>query len=126
MSLDYPYFRASSQDNRLCADCHRQTTHEGANCLDCHQAHNTDNLAGVREKVRATNHTSIEVKFLRYTGTGSFADGGAARDGVCYACHTRTLYYRSDGLGLPTHADGRNYDGKDCTACHSHRSGFAM
>jgi hypothetical protein len=94
VSLDYPYFRASSQDNRLCADCHTQATHRGTNCLDCHEAHNTDNLAGIRLQARAANHTTVAVRFLKYTGAGSFADG-------------------------------RSYDGKDCTACHSHASGFA-
>lgn len=124
-TLDYPYLRASSQDNRLCVDCHTQVTHKGANCLTCHTAHNTGNKAGIREKVRTTDMSDRAVVFSRMSGAASFTDGDAVYNGVCEVCHTQTLYYKRDGSGAALHADGKNYNGKDCTACHTHASGFA-
>lgn len=123
--LDYQYLRASSQDNRLCSDCHAEVTHKNNNCLSCHQVHNTDNLAGIRGLLRTTDHTGREVRFLRYTGANSFADGDKTYDGICEVCHTQTKYYRRDGTGFVNHSGGVNYDGKRCIACHSHSTGFA-
>jgi len=124
-SLDYPYLRASSQDNRLCADCHTQPTHEGNNCLACHRAHNTYNLAGIRGAVRTPDLTERAVSFLSYTGTNSFADGDATYDGICEVCHTQTKYYRRDGSGFANHSGGFNYSGQNCTICHNHLAGYA-
>ena len=123
-TLYYPYLRAPMQDNALCADCHTEATHKGINCMNCHQAHNTGNIEGIREKVRTTNFSTVNVKFTSLTGANSFADGDATHDGICEVCHTTTKYYRSDGSGFANHSGGYNYDGKDCTACHSHRTGF--
>ena len=109
----------------MCLDCHTQATHRGANCLACHQAHDADNLADIRNTLRTTNLTSMPVKFLRYTGEGSFADGNTTHDGICEVCHTQTKYYRRDGSGSANHSGGMNYDRKDCTTCHSHSTGFA-
>ena len=125
VTLDFPYLRASSYQNRLCLDCHRQSTHKGANCLDCHQAHSTSNRAGVKEKVRTTDLTEKAVKFLRYTGVNSFADGDTTYDGICEVCHTKTKYCKRDGTGFANHSSGANYSGKSCVSCHTHSSGFA-
>jgi len=124
VTLDYPYLRASSYANRLCSDCHAQTTHMGANCLVCHTAHNTDNTAGIRGTVRTTDRSERAVVFTGYTGPGSFADGDATYDGICEVCHTVTLYYRRDGSGYANHSGGVNYDGRNCTVCHGHAYGF--
>ena len=124
-TLYYPYLRAPMQDNALCSDCHTQATHKDINCLNCHQTHNTGNLKGIREKVRASNFTTVSVKFLNYTKANSFADGDGAHDGICEVCHTTTKYYRRDGSGFANHSGGANQSGKNCTGCHSHNTGFA-
>jgi len=124
VSLDYPFLRASSQDDRLCTDCHTQTTHKGNNCLTCHTAHNTGNLKGIKETVRTADRSMMQVSFNGYTGTASFADGDVTHDGICEVCHTTTKYYRRDGSGFANHSGGVNYDKKDCTSCHSHSTGF--
>ena len=125
VTLNYPYLRASSQDNRLCSDCHTQATHKGENCLACHTAHNTGNIAGIKGTVRTTDRSERTVGFLRLTGMNSFADGDSIYDGVCEVCHTQTKYYRRDGAGFTNHSGGQNYDRTDCIACHSHFTGFA-
>jgi photosystem II stability/assembly factor-like uncharacterized protein len=119
VTLDYPYLRASSENNRLCSDCHSQATHMNVNCLTCHTAHNTDNIDVVRQTVRTSDRTELPVVFLRYSGANSFADGDTTYDGICEVCHTQTLYHKRDGSGAS------HYDGGDCTTCHSHASGFA-
>ncbi len=124
VTLYYPYLRTPMQDNSLCSDCHTEATHRQVNCMNCHQAHNTRNLKGVKEKVRATNFTTIPVKFLRYTGINSFADGNATNDGICEVCHTQTKYYRRDSV-FANHSGGYNYNGKNCAVCHLHRKGFS-
>jgi len=125
VTLDYPYLRASSEDNRLCSDCHAEATHKGNNCMACHQSHNTGNLAGIAGRVRTTDRTERDVMFLGYTKANSFADGDSTYDGICEVCHTATKYYRRDGGGFANHSGGVNYNGKDCTSCHSHSTGFA-
>ncbi len=126
VSIDYPYLRASCQDNRLCMDCHSQATHMGANCLSCHTAHDTGNIADIREKVRTPDHLDMNVVFIRYTGINSFADGDTTYNGICEVCHTTTKYYRRDGSQpFSNHSGGVNYDRTNCTYCHSHSTGFA-
>jgi hypothetical protein len=125
VTLDYPYLRVGTRNNALCLDCHFEATHKGANCLVCHQAHNTQNLSGIRGVVRTTDHSERPVRFSNITRAGSFADGNTTYDGICEVCHTTTRYYRRDGSGSAIHADGKNYTGKDCTKCHNHLYGFA-
>lgn len=124
VTLDYPYLRASSEGNRLCSDCHAETTHVGANCLDCHQSHGSDNLAGVRGTLRAPDRAELSVVFMRYTGAGSFADSDGTHDGICEVCHTLTSYYRRDGSVVGNHSNTADYTGSDCTSCHKHSDGF--
>jgi M6 family metalloprotease-like protein len=118
VTLDYPYLRVGTKDNRLCSDCHTQATHMGVNCLTCHTAHDTNNLAGIRATLRTTDRTELPVVFMSYTGADSFADGDGTYDGICEVCHTTTLYHTRDGSG------SSHYDGQDCTTCHSHAGGF--
>lgn len=126
LSLDDMYLRAPGTDSTACADCHQTATHRTLNCLTCHTAHNTANLSLVRESVRIPDGTLSEVVFTSATGAHSFADGDAARDGICEVCHTQTLYYRRDGSVLDNHTGtGVDYSGQDCTVCHTHASGFA-
>ena len=113
------------QDNSLCSDCHTEATHENANCLNCHQAHDTSNIEGIRQNVRTLDYTTMPVKFLRYTGANSFANGTSVHTGICVVCHTTTKYYRRDGMGFANHSGGYNYDGTNCTVCHKHSNGFA-
>ena len=126
VTLDYPYLRAANGGNKLCSDCHAQATHKGENCLTCHSAHNTGNLEGIRENVRTPGYTTIPVKFLRYTGMNSFADGDTTYNGVCEVCHTTTKYYRRDGSQpFANHSGGFNYDRANCVTCHQHKYGFS-
>lgn len=126
VSLDDMYLRAQGTDNTACADCHQTATHMALNCMTCHTAHNTANLSLVRESVRTPDGMLSGVVFTSATGANSFADGGAVRDGICEVCHTQTLYYRRDGSVLDNHTGtGIDYTGFDCTACHTHASGFA-
>jgi len=125
VTLYYPYLRASTLGNRLCSDCHPQQTHMGRNCLACHIAHNTPNIRLVRDSIRLDNTSTASVVFTGITGAGSFADGDGTYDGVCEVCHTTTKHYRNDGGGFANHSGGFDYDGTDCTSCHTHASGFA-
>ncbi len=124
VTLDYPYLRQTTQYNNLCWDCHGENTHKDANCLICHQAHNSGNLSDVRETVHTPDFSDRAVRFTSQTGADSFADGDTNHNSICEVCHTATKYYRRDGLGQSTHADGQDYTGKKCTACHLHNYGF--
>jgi len=125
VTLDFPSLRVSTLGDRLCSDCHPQQTHMGANCLVCHRAHGTGNIALIGERVTLPNWSTANTVFTSLTGSSSFADGDGTYDGVCEVCHTTTKYYRNDGSGFANHSGGFNYDRKDCTACHTHASGFA-
>jgi len=125
VTLRYPSLRANNSANRLCTDCHSEQTHRNENCLTCHAPHGTGNLMGVRETVRTTDRSERTVRFVSYTGPGSFADGDEAYDGMCEVCHTTTKYYTRDGSGFANHSGGFDYSGTDCTTCHTHETGFA-
>jgi len=125
VTLDYPYLRASSEGNRLCSDCHAEATHKNANCMECHQSHNSGNLAGIRPTLRTTDRIEAAVRFLTRTGANSFADGDGTHDGVCEVCHTTTTRYRRDGSAFKNHTGGFDYTGKDCVICHTHEGGFS-
>ncbi len=125
ITLDFPYLRVSNSDNVMCLDCHNMGTHQQENCLTCHESHNYSNLHGIRPRIKTPNSGIKTVVFLNMTGRNSFADGDATYDGVCEVCHTTTKYYRNDGTGFANHSGGFNYNGRDCTACHSHVGGFS-
>jgi len=126
VTLDYEYLRVSSEQDRMCSDCHAESTHMGGNCLDCHTAHATSNNSLIREAVRTPSGSMSDVVFTNISGVGSFADGDTTYDGICEVCHTSTLYHTYDGSGFANHTgSGVNESGTDCTACHTHASGFA-
>lgn len=62
---------------------------------------------------------SSAVRFFRYTGSKSFADGDGTYDGICEVCHTQTTYHKSSGGG------GAHNAATKCTTCHSHVNGFS-
>ncbi|HEX9861486.1 MAG TPA: hypothetical protein VGB23_09795 [Nitrospirota bacterium] len=125
VTLTNPYLRTTTEQNGICYDCHTQNTHEGLNCLDCHAAHGTANIKAVRQRVRMPGKRPRKVVFTSKTGVGSFADGAGPLDGICEACHTSTKYYKASG-GNSVHKGGKDYTGKDCTACHRHSNGFGI
>ncbi|MBI5189687.1 MAG: hypothetical protein HZA22_03280 [Nitrospirae bacterium] len=125
VTLGTPYLRVTTEDNRLCYDCHSENTHQGLNCLDCHVVHGTDNIMAVRRTVRTPDRASRRVVFRARGGKNSFADGDAVYDGICEVCHTMTKRHRR-GAGSTVHKDGKDYSGTDCTRCHRHSDGFSM
>jgi len=125
VTLRYPSLRTNNSANKMCSDCHLEQTHMSSNCLTCHAPHGSANLAGVRETIRTTDRSERPVVFVNRTGLNSFADGDAAYDGVCEVCHTATKYHTRDGSGFVNHSGGFDLSGTDCTACHTHQTGFA-
>lgn len=124
-TLRYPYLRVNNSDNVMCLDCHNMGTHQLANCLTCHEEHNYTNLHGIRPRIKTPASGIKAVTFTNHTGHNSFADGDSTLNGVCEVCHTSTKYYKNDGSGFINHSGGFNYNGKDCTACHTHLGGFS-
>jgi hypothetical protein len=99
------------------------------NCVECHNPmrdqvnfRGQTNLAFIRSDIRGN-----PVAFEALTGPYSFAADSAmpadmsAANYVCNTCHTQTNHHQSDG----TAPGGQSHnDGADCTACHTHDSGF--
>jgi hypothetical protein len=86
------------------------------NCVECHNPMRAQtNLEFIKDTLRGN-----AVVFTAFTGTNSFADGGAPYDGVCEVCHTQTDHHRNDGLA-PNQVHN---DGIDCRGCHAHIDGF--
>jgi hypothetical protein len=75
----------------------------------------------IRDTLATPTSGQREVRFFRDAGANSFADGDAAYDGICEACHTQTRHHRNDGTAIQQ----SHYDGTRCTACHTHANGFA-
>ena len=109
-----------------CLDCHQDqmTHHDPAagtkqECTVCHTPHGSSNLYLVNEQVTTPSGAVHDVQFTVLAG---LADGGLASasdpgTGLCETCHTRTLFYRSDGTG----DDHFPYP---CFTCHPHALGF--
>jgi len=127
VTLYYPYLRVSNSENNMCLDCHTAyQTHQGANCMTCHELHNYDNTLGIKASVRTPNSGIKGVVFTSTTSAGSFADGDTLYDGICEVCHTMTLYHTNNGSGFTNHTStGLDYSGTDCTLCHTHANGFS-
>lgn len=70
----------------------------------------------IPKSITAPSGEVRDVVFAGPTGTNSFADGDATRDGVCEVCHTLTDYHRFDG----SNPGGNHQEGTRCTNCHSH------
>ncbi|MFQ5491729.1 MAG: hypothetical protein ACE5GE_13505, partial [Phycisphaerae bacterium] len=126
-------FAASGDPDQLspfCGTCHggltSPTTHTtGASwepaCMECHVLHDPSNTNWSLVSESIMNQTLGQqqpVVFTARTGANSFSDGIGADDGVCQVCHTSTTYHLYDGGGAS------HNPGADCTACHSHDSGF--
>jgi predicted CxxxxCH...CXXCH cytochrome family protein len=120
-----------TNDNALCTSCHTYGTHNGANCLDCHQAHNTnkDNIYMIRNTITTPNSGNRTVVFTSLTGNGSFADndadGNSTWDGVCEVCHTLPASSNHHNFEPADPADSDHYSGQNCTTCHPHSSNFS-
>ncbi len=141
-------FCAGCHDPEGTADIHSHTVtgtsrfEYGIECLACHDQHgwelanaeggeNIRYLRGhISEFIQVIDHTQgglpvdkqIESDIV-FMGPGDFDDGdGQFTEDICNACHTLTNYHQNDGTapGGQSH-----YDGEDCTACHSHPTGFA-
>ncbi|HLB25620.1 MAG TPA: fibronectin type III domain-containing protein, partial [Nitrospirota bacterium] len=125
VSLRYPYLRVDNTEDVMCLDCHNMGTHQRINCLTCHESHNYENRHGIRPVIKTPNSGIKGVVFKRVTGVNSFADADGLYDGVCQVCHTQTTYFRNDGSGFANHSSGVTYSGSDCSACHTHESGFS-
>jgi len=119
----------ATNDASLCTDCHNYESHQGMDCLDCHQIHNTDkaNIYMIRNSIATPNSGTKTVSFTTLTGTNSFADGDATYDGICEVCHTGTSYFRNDGSASDQNhsAQGGPMNGQNCTICHPHSAKFA-
>jgi predicted CXXCH cytochrome family protein len=103
----------------LPAHVHQPAPLPGSSCLDCHHAHESSNIALVREVI-LTPEGERPVEFINLMGVG---DGGFVSvtppvRGVCQVCHTTTRFYRADGSGEPHYT-------YPCFTCHPHVAGFA-
>ena len=121
----------ATNDVSLCTDCHVPMLHNGMDCLDCHQVHNTDksNLYMIKSTITTPGSGDKAVVFTSLTGTNNFADGDGI-DGVCEVCHQTTKHFRnSDNLaGAPDQlhtSQGIDIQAQDCTTCHEHGKSFA-
>lgn len=115
----------------FCWSCHTEVDHgvhavSGAwqpTCMACHEMHDPSdsNLNLIAPVVRnQALGMDQSVVYTARTGAGSFDDGDPTQNnGICQVCHTNTSHHLYDGSSQP------HNDGTDCTACHSHGSGFA-
>lgn len=93
--------------DQLCATCHNGSgaaptpvlTHEGRQCMDCHDPHGTANYAAIREWIRGAENPGPVV----FDTPGDFAP-------VCAACHDSSEFDHAEGLA--------------CGSCHTHTAGF--
>ncbi len=108
-------------------------------CLTCHEKR-TYNAGGIKREIRlnplppSTNFGG-PVVFTAPTGTKSFGDDSVARpvpppvNKICEVCHTLTVsskapygaLHRQVQTDISNHANG---NGRDCTTCHTHDTGF--
>jgi hypothetical protein len=110
----------------MCSDCHTSyQTHQGGNCMTCHELHNYDNRLGVKARVKSPNSGLKSVVFTSNTSAESFADGDNVYDGICEVCHTQTMYHTNNGTGFAAHTStGIDYSGWNCLSCHTHANGL--
>ncbi len=104
-------------------------------CVVCHNPHSQEQNIKYRSTYgklikrficydnQATSQSVVgTIQFTSDTGIGSFADGPPYNENICETCHTRTNYHQNDGSA----PSGQSHnDGKKCTDCHLHSSGFA-
>jgi len=132
LTTDGNLLRATNDIN-LCTDCHNYPTHNGMDCLDCHEVHNTvdgiigDNIFMIKDQIIVTTPApasiNASVVLTAESGVGSFVDTVGGDDGICEVCHTTTTHHTSDG-GNTTHDDTSDKRGSNCVGCHFHNVGF--
>ena len=107
-----------------CGDCHDQATHAPAGhgpipCVQCHDAHGSQNTQLVRDILTTTRGPEVPIRFDNLGGLaeGSFASPSAPGTGICEVCHSTTRHYRFDATGSP-------HFPYSCLPCHLHSKGF--
>jgi predicted CxxxxCH...CXXCH cytochrome family protein len=128
--------------SQLCVDCHAIGSHSsqstrstkygnwGYDCLTCHTPHQTPNVKLVRPTIGTPSSGTMGITLRTVDKAGGTnpqnsllgtydASGAPTNDGVCEACHTKTLYHRNDASGDHAHNQGAR-----CTGCHAHIRGF--
>lgn len=114
------YLLRATNNVALCTSCHAYNSHQGMDCLRCHQTHNTNkgNIYMIRNTITGPGAVGNKtVVFTALTGAKSFADADATYDGVCEVCHTTaaSIHHHNDASGDHNHNNGTN-----CVTCHSH------
>ncbi len=131
--------------SEMCTDCHNLETHSSQytstkygswalDCLTCHTPHKTRNIYLIRESLRTPNSGVKTIDFHvddkaggtnpqdSYLGAYTVdANATPTDDGICEACHTKTIHYRNDTSG----GDHTHNQGTRCINCHKHKNGFA-
>jgi len=94
-------------------------------CIQCHTAHGSDNLALIDSQVVVVPGViSGTVVFTAQTGPGSRDDGSG--NGICVICHTHEsnpgypMTNHSGGIHTNTRPSIGDQRGNDCTTCHPH------
>lgn len=99
----------------------------GAECKDCHNPHQQEQLIAnasphsklVKTQIVTPAGNKATVRLVADRGPGGLADGDGTYDGACEVCHTRTEFHRGDASGNHVH-----FEGQRCTNCHKHAKGF--
>lgn len=117
------YLLRKKRNVTLCATCHTYPNHNGMDCLDCHDVHQTDssNVYMVKKNILGTDITFVDrddddnkTDFIKSNHLSP------SYDGVCQVCHTSTDHHWNNSGG-----DHSHYNIFSCTSCHTHDSGFA-
>ncbi|WP_304504274.1 cytochrome c3 family protein [Aestuariivivens sp. NBU2969] len=121
-----------SNDINLCRDCHTYPQdHNGFDCLDCHEVHNTvdgtvgNNIMMIRDNIN-TPGGNRPVVFLNKSGSDSFVNLSGSRDGICVVCHEGLTHDNYNDTGASNHDDATDKRGQTCTSCHLHNDSFTQ
>ena len=97
-------------------------------CATCHEP-DADNLKNIRRTINTMNGTNWPngtpantVYFLNQTSMGNDYSPRTSSNRICEVCHSQNKYHNynvANNTGGTTHNNG-----KDCTSCHSHKTGF--
>ncbi|WP_262916404.1 cytochrome c3 family protein [Aestuariivivens sediminis] len=134
----------TTNDASLCTDCHTYGTHNGMDCLDCHEVHNTvdltvdNNIYMIKSTITTPVSGDKSVIFTARLGNNSFADGLGLDNpekfnGICEVCHdpaydaTPLSHFLNDGSASDQYhtSQGAGIPGQTCTNCHPHSSNFS-
>ena len=138
----------TGEDQELfCKECHNpagdasgksfvanHVVNDGALIIDCGSCHNLHiietssdthtggstaaNISLVRSEIKKGDGVLITAVFQE--NPEHFAFSEAPYNGICQTCHTATDYYTNNSTPGP-HPDD---EGKTCTECHTHETGF--